>query len=155
MFNLIKEAKFGNVCSRERKLQKGRDKGLIFKPHNATQLFSIPNNPLLTFLTFSLMDTGHLNWMGSLCKRGPKQRLCSVQRPVEVSRGRGVPHGRRRPCPFHFPCPVALRANPSAALPLDNSIIKTKLGAIKRRLRCNSESGALVCAPSRSYLIHL
>lgn len=30
------------------------------------------------------------------------------------------------------------------SLPLDNSIIKTKLGAIKCRLRYNSESGALV-----------
>lgn len=51
-------------------------------------------------------------------------------RPVEAS---------KRECQI-----FVLSTNPSTALPLDNSIIKTKLGAIKCRLRCNSESGALV-----------
>ena len=62
-------------------------------------------------------------------------------------------------CKYASACSISpafcLGTNPSRALPLDNAIITTKLRAIKYRLRCNSEPGALVCAPSWSYLIHL
>lgn len=99
-FTLIKGAKILQVC----KLQKGRDKGFIFKLHNATQLFSIPNNPLLTFLTFSLMDTGHSNWMGSLCNWGQKN-ASAVQRPVWASWGESATWPTSTmPVPFPLPC---------------------------------------------------
>lgn len=66
-----------------------------------------------------------------------------------------VPHLSLKLCPFHFPLAFVRHVNPSRVPPLDNSIFTTKLRAIKGRLRCNSEPGALVCAPSSSYLIHL
>lgn len=58
------------------------------------------------------------------------------------------------PLPVPFPPPFVLHTNPSRVHPLDNAIITTKLRAIKCRLCCNSEPGALVCTPSWRYLIH-